>query len=84
MPDASPPSKLTQVTVSTETLNALRKIAAQQNISLSDALQQAVNVSQLLVDAEQDRDTRILLKKGSRLEELKMMSCNNDGIRPRK
>jgi hypothetical protein len=84
MPDGSPPPELTQVTVSTETLNALRKIAAQQNISLSEALQQAVNVSQLLVDAEQDSDTRILLKKGRRLEELKMVSCNNDGVRPQK
>jgi hypothetical protein len=84
MPDASAKSDLTQVTISTDTLNALHKIAAQQNISLSDALQQAVNVSQLLVDAEEDGDTRILLKKGTRVQELKMVSGNQDGARPQK
>ena len=80
MPDASAKSDLTQVTVSTDTLNALHKIAAKQNISLSDALRQAVNVSQLLVDAEEDSDTRILLKKGTRVQELKMVSGNQDGV----
>jgi hypothetical protein len=83
MPDAPSPSKLTQVTVSTDTLTALRKIAERQNISLSEALQQAVNVSHLLVDAEEDNDTRILLKKGSRVQELKLLS-GKDGARPQK
>jgi hypothetical protein len=83
MPDGSPPPELTQVTVSTDTLRALRKIAERQNISLSEALQQAVNVSHLLVDAEEDNDTRILLKKGSRVQELKLLS-GNDGVRPPK
>ncbi len=81
MPDAPVTSDLTQVTVSTDTLNALRKIAAQQNISVSDALQQAVNVSQLLVDADEDNDTRILLKKGNRVQELRMISGSKDGVR---
>ncbi|HZC43458.1 MAG TPA: hypothetical protein VE195_04740 [Acidobacteriaceae bacterium] len=84
MSDASAKSDSTQVTISTDTLNALHKIAARQNISLSDALQQAVNVSQLLVDAEEDSDTRILLKKGRRLQELKMVSGNLDGAGPQK
>lgn len=84
MPDASATSNLTQITISTDTLNSLRKIAARQNISLSDALRQAVNVSQLLVDAEEDNDTRVLLKKGSRVQELKMVSGNKDGVRPPK
>ncbi len=83
MPDASPSSSLTQIVISTETLNALRKIAEQQNISVSEALQQAVNVTQLLVDAEGDDDTRVLLKKGSRVRELKMVS-GKDGVRPQK
>lgn len=83
MPDASP-SNLTKITISTDTLNVLRRIAERQNISLSDALRQAVNVSQLLVDAEEDDSTRVLLKKGSRVQELRMVSGSKDGARPRK
>ena len=78
MPDGSTAQDLTQITISPDTLEALRKIAARQNISLSDALQQAISVSQLLVEAEGDRDTHVLLKKGSQVQELKLLPGNRN------
>ena len=73
MPDASTPQNLTQITISTDTLDTLRRIAARQNISLSDALRQAISVSQLLVEADSDADTHVLLKKGGEVQELKLL-----------
>jgi hypothetical protein len=78
MPDASTPQDLTQITISTDTLDTLRRIAARQNISLSDALRQAISVSNLLVDAEGDRDTHVLLKKGGQVQELKLVPGNRN------
>ena len=70
MPTTSP--EQTQITISADTLNALRDIATKQNISLSDALQQAINVGRLLV-AGKDQGTHILLKTGNKVEELKLL-----------
>lgn len=75
MPEPSPP-ELTQVTISPETIRALQEIAAQQDISLSAALQQAVSVGHLLVEADRDKDTSILLKKGNQIQELKLLPGN--------
>lgn len=64
---------LTQITISTDTLQALREMAQRQNITLSDALRQAINVGKLLVHETNDKDTRILLKNGNQVRELKLL-----------
>ncbi len=79
MPDATTPPDVTQLTMSPETLEALRKTAARQNISPSDGLQQAIRLSQLLAEAGGDADTHLLLKKGSRVQELKLLPANRAG-----
>jgi hypothetical protein len=76
MPDPSTSENLTQITISVDTLSALRGIATRQNISLSDALRQAINVNQFLVDAVADGATRILLKNGSHVQELRLLPGN--------
>ena len=76
MATASTSQDLTQLTISTDTLKALREMAERQNISLSEALQQAINVSHLLVD--EGRDAHILLKKGNQVRELKLVPGTRD------
>lgn len=71
-------SEKPQITISPDTLKALREIAAKQNISLSDALQQAINVGHLLVDAGKNQNTHILLKTGNKIQELKLRSGTRD------
>ena len=61
------------VVFSPEQYNTLQKLAQMQNISVSEALRQAINVSNLIVNANADDDTQILLKKGSNVQELKII-----------
>jgi hypothetical protein len=81
-PDASPiPSSETpagetrrvNVVFSRDQFETLQKIADMQNISLSDALRQAISVSDLIVNANADKDTQILIKKGDNVQELKIV-----------
>jgi hypothetical protein len=60
-----------QLTIPAATVQALRDIAAQQNISLATALEQAVNVVHLLV-TRSGAGAQILLKRGSVIQELKL------------
>lgn len=66
-------SKRVNVVFSAEQFNKLQSLANSQNISLSDALRQAINLSGLIVDANEDKDTQILLKKGNAVQELKLV-----------
>jgi hypothetical protein len=71
----SNPSDVKRVNVvfSADQYNTLVNLAKMQNISLSDALRQAINVSNLIVRANADADTQILLKKGDAVQELKIV-----------
>jgi len=51
----------------------LQRLAKLQNISLSDALRQAISLSDLIVNANADPETQILLRKGDSLQELKIV-----------
>ncbi len=66
-------AKRINVVFSQEQYNTLLNLAKMQNISLSDALRQAINVSNLIVKANADEDTKILLKKGNTVQELKII-----------
>jgi hypothetical protein len=66
-------AKRVNVVFSPEQYGTLVKLANMQNISLSDALRQAINVSNLIVKANADEDTKILLKKGDSIQELKLV-----------
>lgn len=65
--------KRVNVVFSADQFNKLQSLANSQQISLSDALRQAISLSGLIVDANNDDDTQILLKKGSAVQELKLM-----------
>jgi hypothetical protein len=65
--------KRVNVVFSPEQYETLQNLASMQNISLSDALRQAISVSSLIVNANADKDTQILLKKGDTVQELKIV-----------
>ena len=65
--------KRVNVVFSADQFNKLQSLANSQKISLSDALRQAISLSGLIVDANNDDDTKILLKKGGEVQELKLM-----------
>jgi|GEM_PF-5311642 len=79
MATALPSQKVTQLTISVDTFNALREMAERQNISLSEALRQAINVSHLLVNEGRDQGTKILLKTGNQVRELTLLPGNRNG-----
>lgn len=56
-------TKRVNVVFSREQFETLQKIAEMQKISLSDALRQAISVSDLIVQANADKDTQILIKR---------------------
>lgn len=66
--DAGQPAM--QLTIPAATVQALRDIAARQNIPLATALEQAINVAHLLV-AGSGSGAQILLKRGRTMQELK-------------
>jgi len=66
-------AKRVNVVFSADQYNTLQRLASMQNISLSDALRLAINLSNLIVNANADPDTQILLKKGDAVQELKIV-----------
>lgn len=71
--EADAGTKRVNVIFSKEQYETLQRLAETQKISLSDALRQAINVSELIVHANADPDTQILLKKGDSIQELKIV-----------
>jgi hypothetical protein len=71
--DSSSGSKRVNVVFSNDQFNNLQQLATSQNITLSDALRQAIGVTKLVVDANSDPNTQILLKKGDSVQELKLV-----------
>jgi hypothetical protein len=74
-PAASSPGDARRVNVvfSADQYNTLQRLASMQKISLSDALRQAISLSDLIVNANADPETKILLRKGDSLQELKIV-----------
>jgi hypothetical protein len=70
---ASTGTKRVNVIFSQEQFDTLQRIANAQGINLSDALRQAINVSDLIVGANADKDTQILIKRGNSVQELKIV-----------
>ena len=66
-------TKRVNVIFSSDQYQTLQELADKQNISLSDALRQAINVSKLVVDANEDKNTRVLIDRGGRIQELKIV-----------
>jgi hypothetical protein len=66
-------SKRVNVIFSNEQYNTLLNLARMQNISVSEALRQAISVSDLIVNANADANTKILLKTGDSVQELKIV-----------
>jgi hypothetical protein len=72
-PNASTDTKRVNVIFSQEQYETLQRIASRQGINLSDALRQAINVSDLIVGANAEKDTQILIKRGNTVQELKIV-----------
>ena len=66
-------SRRVNVVFSADQFETLQGLATSQNISMSDALRQAISLSKLIVGANSDSDTQILLKKGDAIQELKLV-----------
>jgi len=66
-------AKRINVIFSKEQFETLQRLAEMQKITLSDALRQAISLSELIVDANADPETQILLKKGDSVQELKIV-----------
>lgn len=66
-------TKRVNVVFSKEQYETLQRLADMQKISLSDALRQAINISELIIKANADADTQILLKKNDSIQELKIV-----------
>lgn len=65
--------KRVNVIFSPDQFETLTRIAKKQNISLSDALRQAIKISDLVVEADQEPDSRVVLERGGRSQELKLI-----------
>ena len=71
--DGAGGSNRVNVVFSNDQFEKLQQLATSQGITLSDALRQAIGVSSLVVNANADPDTQILLKKGDSVQELKLV-----------
>jgi len=73
MPEQEQEAKRVNVIFSPEQYATLQKIADAQKITISQALRQAINISDLIVSADRDPDARILIQKNGRTQELKLV-----------
>ena len=64
---ASLPDRLT---ITEDVLQKLQKLADSQNMSLSAALTQAINVSDMVVRSVNSPDTKVLFKRGKKVTQL--------------
>jgi hypothetical protein len=73
---AGPPAggaKRVNVVFTADQFDKLQALATSQNITLSDALRQAISLSTLIVDANANPSTQILFKQGDNVQELKLV-----------
>ena len=67
---ASLPDRLT---ITEDVLQKLQQLADSQNMSLSAALTQAINVSDLVVRSVNAPDTKVLFKRGRKYTQLSLV-----------
>ncbi len=53
--------------------DTLQKLAKMQNLTISQALRQAINISDLIVSADKDEKARILIDRDGKTQELKIV-----------
>ena len=73
MPDQEGEPKRVNVIFSPEQYATLEKIANAQNITVSQALRQAINISDIIVTADRDPNSRVLVEKNGKTQELKLV-----------
>ena len=66
-------NKRVNVVFTADQFATLQRLASSQNINLSDALRQAIKLSSIIVDANNDKNTQILFKRGDTMQELKLV-----------
>lgn len=66
-----------RLTITEDVLNQLRLLADFQNITLSQALTQAIEVSDIVVRSINSPDSKVLLKKGNKYEQLTLVRDTN-------
>lgn len=64
------PQNSITVPLSPQQYEALQDLATKQGIDTSDAISQALAVTKLVVDADNAKDTRVLIETGDKLQEL--------------
>ena len=69
----APGTKRFNVVFSADQYEKLQNLATSQDITLSDALRQAINLSSLIVEANADKNTQILFKRGNNVQEMKLV-----------
>lgn len=62
-----------RLTITEDTFDQLRRLADSQRISISQALTQAVRVSDIVVRSINDPNSKVILKKGKRYEQLTLV-----------
>ena len=58
------------ISFSSEQYETLRDLAQRQNIDLSDAVGQAIDIAKMVLDISENKGERLLVQKGSQLREL--------------
>jgi len=66
-------AKRVNVVFSADTYKTLQDLANSQGINVSDALRQAINVSDIVVKANKEPDSRVLIDKAGKVQELKLV-----------
>ena len=66
-----------RLTITSDMLNRLQKLADSQNITMSEALTQAIEVSAIVVRSINAPDSKVLLKKGNKYEQLTLVRDTN-------
>jgi len=66
-------SRRVNVIFSPEVYGVLQKLASSQGINVSDALRQAINISNLIVPATKEKNSRVLIDRGGKVQEIKLV-----------
>ena len=59
-----------RLTITEGVLNKLQELARLQNISVSDALAQSINISDVVIRERSEPGTKVLFKRGNRYKQL--------------
>ncbi len=59
-----------RLTITEDVLNKLQELARTQNISVSQALEQAINISDIVVRKKAEPGTKVLFKRGNNYQQL--------------